>query len=127
MFREVIPHLLASWFPKKDKVFLFYPVLHPIKLYVHCLGTFCRTVAVTMPLAAELSVLIEVGDWVKLSLWSVMRRGAAVCPLWNSPLTSVLAADATTCFRILYSMWIGPFAGGGRFGDFSRSEDSEIR
>ena len=27
--------------------------------------------------------------------------GVSVCPLWNSPLTSALAADATTCFRVL--------------------------
>ena len=36
----IIPHVLASWFPINEKVFLFYPVLHPIKLHVHCLGPF---------------------------------------------------------------------------------------
>ena len=71
-----------------------------------------------MPSAVELSVFIGVGSWVKPSAWSVIRRGTAVCPLWNSPPTSALAADATTCLSILNSVWIGPFAGGGRFGDF---------
>ena len=40
MFCEIIPHVFDSWFPIKEKVFLFYPFLHPIKLHVHCLGTF---------------------------------------------------------------------------------------
>ena len=40
MFREVIPHVLTSWFPIKKDVFLFYPVLHPIESHVHCLVTF---------------------------------------------------------------------------------------
>ena len=80
---------------------------------------FCLTVAVTMTLAAELSVFIVVGGWVKSSSWSVILRGTAVFPLCNSPLTSALASDATKCLRILHSMWIGPFASGGRFGDFS--------
>ena len=83
------------------------------------LDLFCLTVAVTIPLAAELSVFIGVGGWVKLSSWSVIHRGADVCPLWNSPPTSASATDATTCLRILYSVWIGTFAGGGRFGDLS--------
>ena len=42
--------------------------------------------------------------------------GIDVLPLWNSPLISALDTDATTCLRILHSMWIGPFAGGGSFG-----------
>ena len=90
------------------------------------LDLFYLIVAVTMPSAAELSVFIEVGDWVKPSSWSVIIRVNAVCPLWNSPQTSTSAADATTCLRILYSMWIGPFAGGGRCGDFFRSVGSEM-
>ena len=40
---------------------------------------------------------------------------------------SDLAADATTCLRILYSVWIGPFAGGGRFVYFFGSVGSELR
>ena len=80
-----------------------------------------------MPLAAELSVLIRVSGRGKPSSCSVMRRGKAVCPLWNIPPTSDSAVDATTCFRILYSVWIGVFAGGGRFGDFSGSVCSAIR
>ena len=80
-----------------------------------------------MPSAAELSVFIGVGGWLKPSSWSVILRGTVVCPLWNSPPTSASAADATTCLRILHSVWIGPFAGGGRFGDFSGSVGSEMR
>ena len=83
------------------------------------LDIFCLTVAVTMPLVAELSVFIGVGGWVKPSSWSVIIRGTAICPLWNIPPTSDSAADANTCLRILHSVWIGPFSGGGRFGDFS--------
>ena len=40
MFRELIPHVLTSWFPVYEEILLFYPVLHPIKLYFHFLGTF---------------------------------------------------------------------------------------
>ena len=76
---------------------------------------------------AELSVLIGVYTWGKPSSWRVMRRGESVYPLWNSPLTSASAADATMCFRILHSVWIGPFAGGGGFGDFARSVGSKLR
>ena len=72
-----------------------------------------------MPLAAELSVFIGVCGWLKPSSWSVIFRGTNVFPLCNSPPTSASAADATTCLRILHSVWIGPFAGGGRFGNFS--------
>ena len=96
MFCEITPHVLANWFPINEKFFLFYPFLHPTKFNVHCLGPFCLTVAVTMSSAAELSVLIRVGGWVKPSSWSGMRRGTAVCPLWNSTLTSDSAVDATT-------------------------------
>ena len=80
---------------------------------------FCLTVVVTMPSAAELSVFIGVGGLVKPSSWSVILRGTAICPLWNSPPASALAAEATTYLRILHSVWIGPFAGRRRFGDFS--------
>ena len=80
-----------------------------------------------MPLAAELSIFIGIGGWGKPSSWSVTQKGKYVLPLSNFPLTSDLAADATTCFRILHSVWIGPFAGGRRFGDFSRSSDSKLR
>ena len=80
-----------------------------------------------MPSAAELSVFIGVGGWVKPSSWSVIIRGTTVCPLWNIPPTSSSDSDATTCLRILYSVWIGPFAGGGRFGDFFGSVGSGLR
>ena len=80
-----------------------------------------------MPLAAELYVLIGVGGWGKPSSWSIMRRGTAFFPLCNSPLTSDLTVDATTCFRIVHSIWIGSFAGGRRFGAFVGSVGSYIR
>ena len=82
---------------------------------------------VTMPLAAELSVFIGVGGWVKPSSRSVTIRGTVVCPLWNSPPTSASAADANTGLKILHSVWIETFSGGGRFGDFFRSVGSELR
>ena len=91
------------------------------------LDLFCLTVAVMMLSAAELSVFIGVCGRVKSSSWSVILRGTAVCLLCNSPLTYASAADATTCLRILHSVWIGPFAGGGRFGDFFVSVGSELR
>ena len=90
------------------------------------LDLFCLTVAVTMPLAAELSVFIGFGGWVKPSSWSIILRGTAVCPLWNNPLTSDLAEDATICLMILHSVWIGPFAGGRRFGDCFGLVGSEL-
>ena len=88
---------------------------------------FGLTVAVTILSAAELYVLIGVGGWEKPNSWSVMRRGTYVSPLWNSPPTSASTADATTCLRILHSVWIGPFSSGGRFGAFSGSAGSKIR
>ena len=91
------------------------------------LDFFCLTVAVTMPSAAELSVFIGVGGRVKPSSWSVILRGTAVCPLWNSTPTSASAADATTCLRILHSVWIGPFSGGGKFEDFFGLVGSDLR
>ena len=91
------------------------------------LDLFFLTVAVTMPSAAELSVFIGVGGWVKTSSWSVILRVTAVCPLWNSPPTSASAAEATTCLGILNYVWIGPFAGGGRFGYFFGSVGIELR
>ena len=90
------------------------------------LDIFCLTVAVTMPSSAELSVFIGVVGWVKYISWSVILRGTAVCSLWNSPPTSASATDATTCLRIQNSVGTGPFAGGGRFGDFFGSIGSEL-
>ena len=91
------------------------------------LDLFCITVAVTIPSDADLSVLIGVGGWGKLISWSMIRRGTDVCPLLNTPPTSASVADATTCFRILHSVWIGPFAGDRRFGAFYGSAGSELR
>ena len=85
------------------------------------------TVAVTMPLAAELSFFIGVDGWLKLSSWSLICRSTDVCPLWKSPTTSASAMEATMCLSILHSVCIGPFDGGGRFGDFFRSVGSELR
>ena len=90
------------------------------------LELFCLTVAVTMPSVEELSVFIGVGAWVKPSPWSVIIRGTTVCPLCNSPPAYASATDATTCLRIMHSVWIGQFAGGGRFGDFFGSVGSEL-
>ena len=87
---------------------------------------FCLTAAVTMPLDADLSVFVGVGSWVKPILWGVICMRTAVCPFWNNTPTSSSAADATTCLRILHSVWIGSFAGGGSFGDFSMSVGSEL-
>ena len=81
MLRKLIPHVLTSWFPINVEVFLFYPVLHPIKMHVHCLGLFCLTVAATIPLAADLSVFNRVGGMEKPSSWSVTRRGTSICQL----------------------------------------------
>ena len=91
------------------------------------LDLFSPTVAVTMCSAAELSVFIGVGGWVKPSSWSVILSDTDVFPLWNIPITSASDADATTCLRILHSVCIGTFAGGGRFGDFFGSVGSELR
>ena len=91
------------------------------------LELFCLIVAVTMPSAAELYVFIGVGGWVKPISRSIIIRGTAVYPLWKSPPTSASAAYATTCLRILHSVWIGPFSGGGRFGEFFGSVGSELR
>ena len=82
---------------------------------------------VKIPSSAELSVFIGVGGWLKLISWSVILRGATVCPLWNSPPTYASATDATTCLRIVHSVWIEPFAGGGRFEDFFGLVGSEMR
>ena len=90
------------------------------------LEIFCLTVAVTMPSSTEFSVLIRFVCSRKPSSWSVMRRGTDVFPLYNIPLTYASAADATTCFRILHYVWIGPFSGGGRFGGFARLFGSEL-
>ena len=95
-------------------------------MYIY-LKLFCLTVAVMMPLAAELSILIGVGGWGKLNSWSVMCRGTAVCTLWNSLPTSALDVDSTKCLGILHSVWIGPFYGDGRFGAFLGSVGSELR
>ena len=91
------------------------------------LDLFCLTVAVTMPSAAELSVFIGVGGWVKPSSWSVILVGTAFCPLCNIPPISASATDTTTCLRILHSVWIRPFSGGGRSRDSFGSVGSELR
>ena len=127
MFREIIPHVLASLFTINEKVFLFYPVLHPIKLHVHCLGPFLSNCSSEDAFGCRVFFKIGVGGWVKPSSWSVISRGNDVFPLWNTPTTFSLAANATTCLRIMHFVWIWPFAGGGRFGYFFRSVVSELR
>ena len=91
------------------------------------LDLFYLTVSLTMTSPAELSIFIGVGGWVKPSSRSVIIRGTAVCPLCSSPPTSASAADSTMFLRILHSVWIGPFAGGGRFGVFFGLFGSELR
>ena len=54
-------------------------------------------------------------------------EGYSCFPIVEQSLNSALATDATVYFRILHSVWIGPLAGGGRFGDFSGSVGSELR
>ena len=78
VFCEVIPHILTVWFPVDEEIVLFYPVLHAIKLHINCLGIFCLTVAVMIPLAVELYVLVGVGGWGKPILLRLMHRGTAV-------------------------------------------------
>ena len=58
MFCEIAPHVLASYFPISENLFLFYPVFHPIKHMSVALDIFCLTVVGTMPSATELSVLL---------------------------------------------------------------------
>ena len=90
------------------------------------LSHICLTVVVTMPSAAEFSVLIGVDGWVKPSSWSVIFRGTTVYPLYNSLPNSAPDADTTTCLRILPSVWIGPFAGGGKVRAFFGTIGSDV-
>ena len=79
MFCEVIPPCFDFLVSNKQiSLFLFHPVLRAIKMHVHCLGTFCLTVAVTIPSDAELSVLIGVGVWGGPISWSVVWSGTDV-------------------------------------------------
>ena len=80
-----------------------------------------------MLLAANFFILIGFGGKGKPSSGSVMWRSISIFPLWNIPQTSALDADATMCFRILHSVWIGTFVDGGRFGDFYGSVRSDLR
>ena len=73
-----------------------------------------------IPSEVQLSVLIEFGGWGKSSSLILMRRDTVVCPFFKNPLTYDLAAETTTCLSILNSVWIAPFAGGGRFLAFVR-------
>ena len=73
---------------------------------------------VIIPSAEELSVLIGVGDRVKPSSLGVMRRGISVFPWCKIPLSSALAAEATTGLISLHHVWIGRISGGGRCADF---------
>ena len=117
MFCEIIPHILASWFPINEKV-LFLPCPSSNKIACTLPWTFLSNYSGDNTFGYGVVCFIGVDGWVKPSSWSVILRGTDVCPLWNSPTTSASAADATTCLRILHSVWIGPFYGGGRFGDF---------
>ena len=35
---QIIPYVLTSLFPINEEVFLFYQVIHPIKVHIHSLG-----------------------------------------------------------------------------------------
>ena len=85
------------------------------------------TVLVMIPSSAELSVLVGVGDWGKTISLRVIQRGTAVCPLWKPLPTSTLSEEATTCFNVLHCVWISLFDGGGSFGAFVGSSDTELR
>ena len=127
MFYEIIPHVLISYSSINEKVFLFYPVLDPIKSHVRCLGPFLYKFSVDNVYGRGV-VCFYWGWWLgKPSSWSIILRGTAFSPLWNSPPTSDSAADATTLLRVLHYVWLGPFACGRRFEDFSGSVVSELR
>ena len=81
MFFEIIPHVLTLWFPINEKVFLFYPVLHPIKSHVRCLGPFLSNCSGDDAFGHGVLYFIGVGGWVKPSSWSVIIRGTIVYPL----------------------------------------------
>ena len=127
MFCEIFPHVLTSCFPIKEKYFCFHLSFIQYNRVSIALDLFCLTVVVTMPSAAELSVFISVGGWVKPSSWSAIISGTAVFQLWTIPLTSDSAANASTCLRIVYSVWIEAFYGGRRFGDIFGSVGGELR
>ena len=93
------------------------------------LPLFCGNGERVIPIyaAAELSVLIGVGSWGKPSSSRVIRRGIDVFPLWKSLPNSDSAAEATMCISIMHYVWIGPFAGGGRFRSFEGSSSRELR
>ena len=95
-------------------------------MHVHCLGLFFNCSG-DDAFGRGVVYFFGVGGWVKPNSWSVIIRGTTVSPLCNSPPTSALAAYATTFVRILHYVWIGPFAGGGRFGYFFGSVGSELR
>ena len=82
---------------------------------------------VNIPSAANLSVFIGIDGWGKLSYLRVLWRVKAVLPLWIIYLTSDLATEATTCLRILNSLWIGPLSRGGRFGYFVGLAQIDLR
>ena len=71
--------------------------------------------------------MVGVGGRVKPSSLRLMWRVIDVFPVCKSPSTSDLAEEATTSLSILRYVWIGPFTGCGRFGDFVGSADRELR
>jgi hypothetical protein len=40
MFRDIITQIQGAWCPIDVELFLVYTILDPIKVHVHCLGTF---------------------------------------------------------------------------------------
>ena len=66
--------------------------------------------------------MIVVGGCVKPSFLRLMWRGTADCPFRKIPPTSTLSEESITCISNLHSVCIGPFASGGRCGDFLGSD-----
>ena len=62
MVCKVIDHVLVSWFPVL-KILLFHPVYYPIKSHIYCLGLSPLEVALMIPSAVGLSVLIRLIGW----------------------------------------------------------------
>ena len=106
MFCEIFPHVLTYRFPINEKSIFFNPVLNPIKLHFHCLVPFLSNFSSDDAFGRVVVCFYWVLWLGKPISWCVTLRGTIVCPLWNSPLTYALAADATTCLRILHSVWI---------------------
>ena len=59
--------------------------------------------------AVWLSVLMAVGPCGWPKAFNIFQIGIAKVQLLYTPPVSALAAEETTCFRVLHSAWIGAF------------------